>query len=758
MSLTWKAQGKQALPYALLFLFALALRLVCIAEQARRNPLFGFPTVDAEYYSQWADQIVGGQWDWPDLRNYLPIYPWFLAICKWFFYGDDPWGVKVVQSVFSSLSCVLLAAVTARVFDRRAGLAAGLLFAANWLFVIYDGERYSETLCLSCLVLCLYCLLCQAPGWIRTLVGSLACALACACRPNLLPIVPLTAGWIFLHEQTYLRKWLHAAASLAVVGLIFTPVLLHNHRVSGRWALRAQQYWNSYAALEPAIGGLHPAAGIAFDKYMLRPVLVGAFSHEQADLYWKEQTFKLLHESTWPALKNYLLARAIIFTDATEWSQEFDVYAYRSYSQLLSLPWPGFGWVFPLACAGLAGLAAQWRGRPRPDRETILRQQFLVLFLVVVAAFTFAAKVTGRYRIPVTLMLTPFAGAGAAWLLSKEGRRPALFGAFFAGGLLSWPDWPDLRHRQTAMHDYYIGLLNVSEGRLDQAENAFRLGTERQPWNADAPCELARVLLQEHRIPEAMAAVDEAVRREPVFWKAWNLKAAIATDQQKYDDALAALDRSLAIYPQQPEPWMQKKQVYAATGRWEEEDAAYRHAIDNGAGAAFAIEYALALEDHKLFPQALLQLSALLNDATSTPRFDRARACLLLGDLAAIDLHQLEAARARWKQAADQFPDVAFVADQAQFLLGNISAEEYARRVKTANAETASRFFDFNRGLVALLAKDYPNAESALLECLSRSRLNTDSPRPESIPEKWAWQILRARPKQSEAPPPPAPN
>jgi len=87
-----------------------------------------------------------------------------------------------------------LAAVTVRVFDKRAGIAAGLLFAANWLFVVYDGERYSETLCLSCLSGCLYFLLCVRPGWIRTLGASFACAIACGCRPNLLPLVPLAAA------------------------------------------------------------------------------------------------------------------------------------------------------------------------------------------------------------------------------------------------------------------------------------------------------------------------------------------------------------------------------------------------------------------------------------------------------------------------------------------------------------------------------------------------------------------------------------
>ena len=741
-----------------LFLLALGVRLIYLVEQSLYNPLFDYPVVDAVIYSSWADEIVRGQWWWPELRNYLPVYPWFLAICKWFFYGDNAWSVKVIQSVLGASAAVLLAAVTRQLFGRVAGVAAGLLMACNWLLIVYDGERYAESLCLFGLVLCLYQLFCVAPGWRRTLLAGVSCALACGCRPNLIPLIPLVAFWIFWTAGTRSSKWLQAAAIFILAALIFLPVLLHNHQLSGKWMLRAQQNWNLYAAVNPDFGGLHPAGGIAFDKWMKEPVLAGCYSHPDQDVYWRQRAGQLLRDRPWEVARNFFVARGAIFLDATEWSQEFDVYAFRNYSALLRLPWPGFGWIFPLACVGLVGVGMKWKSRisggsragaVQADGESVNARYILLAGLLITIAFTFLFKVTGRYRFPVTLFLTPFAGAGLAWLwqalVERRWKAMVLPGLVLGlAGLLCWPDWADLRHRQTALHEFYMGQKYRAAGKLPEAEAALRRAMQKQPRNADAPCELARVLGQEQRAAEALVAVSEAIRLEPEFWRAWNLKGSLAAEQQQYDLALRCIDRSLILFPPQPEPWILKSEVCAKTGRWPEENEAYQKAIDHGAGADCQLTYGLRLAEKELLPEARKQYEAVASDPTQA-RFDRARAQMLLGYLLALQLHQPEQARTCWREITVAFADLPFFADQAAFLSGDLAEAQYRVRAEGLQATAALEFYDFNCGVFYVLQHDVSRAEQAFRACLTHGGLSPSlSAAPAALPQKWAWMQLQA--------------
>ena len=384
-------------------------------------------------------------------------------------------------------------------------------------------------------------------------------------------------------------------------------------------------------------------------------------------------------------------------------------------------------------------------------------QRFLLVCLLIAIVFTFLFKVTGRYRFPVTLFLIPFAGAGVdgLWraLAEKRWRAILLPGAVLGvASLLCWPDWADLRHRQTALHQFYIGQKYQLAGRAQEAEAAFRLALRQQPWSADAPCELARLLWKEQRLSEAMDAVSEALRREPDFWRAWNLKGTLATEQKQYDTALACLDRSLAVYPQQPEPWMLKTDVYAKTGRWSDEDEAFQKAIQQGAGASFILTYGLRLADQGLYPQALQQYGAVSGDS-SYERFDQARARMLMGYLFALQLHQSAQAKLRWKETAETFADVPFVADQAAFLIGAIPETEYRARAEALQNKSALEFYDFNRGVIYTLQHDTVRAEQTFQACLTRGGFSPDLPEaPAVLPQKWAWTQLRNLHAQPDKP------
>ena len=140
-----------------LFLVALCFRLIYIIQSVD-NPLFGVPVIDAKVYDEWAGRMADGVWLWDYVGNYLPIYPGFLALQKIFF-GAGPLVNKLVQSMMGSLSAVLLAQSAALAWNRRVGLIAGYLIAANWMLVVFDAEKFAESFSIFFLCLTIWLLI-----------------------------------------------------------------------------------------------------------------------------------------------------------------------------------------------------------------------------------------------------------------------------------------------------------------------------------------------------------------------------------------------------------------------------------------------------------------------------------------------------------------------------------------------------------------------------------------------------------------------
>ena len=731
-----------------LFVAAFGLRLFYCWEQSLHNPLFDFPTVDASVYWRWAGEMAGGKWLWTEMQNYHPAYPLFLAACKLFLWGDSAWGVKIVQALLGSAAAVLLAAAAGRVLGRRAGLLAGWGFACTWMFILHDAEMYAENLGVFALAAGLYVLFCRPPGCSRALLAGGAGALAVACRPNLLLLVPVAAAaLVFWPRWPGRRAGLYLALFGSMFLLALVPVILRNHTISGGWALRAQQNWNVYAALEPAFGGLHPAAGIAFDNQMRRPLTVGRGNNSpQIEAYWKDQTRELLRTQPGAVAWNFLVVRGLVFLDAVEWGQEFDLYAYRAASSLLRLPLPGFGWIFPLACAGLFWVWRErlrgtgWRLDGTPGRDGA---RLLLLFLLAAVLATFPFKVTGRYRLPVVLFLLPFAGAAldsTINLLREKRFRLLGTGAavFLAAAAVCWPDWADLRHRQTALHEFYIGLHYRDTGNLDQAEAVLRAGLSRQPHNADTPQLLAELLLARGRPEEAMPVVREALCREPEFWKAWNTRARIALALGRQDEALDCVSRSLALLASQPEPWLIRRLIHARAGRWAEEEGAFRAAIQAGAAPAVVLEYGTRLEAKGCWQEALLRYGAVIEDA-ALPSPIRARGCMLAGYLFVRRLHDPGRAATFWRRIPAEFAAADFFTDQALYLTDAISEELYMKKVAAGGSPAASAYCTYNRSLRRRLQND-PAGADLLLRQLARG----ESADGAGEPEQWAREELAA--------------
>ena len=491
---------------------AIALRFL-YNFQSIANPLFGAPLVDAADYDAWANRIVRGDWLWDRVDLYTPVYPYFLALLK-LVSGGSIAAIRFVQSIMGAGAAVLLGKIAERLWDRKVGLLTTVLSSTNWMLVLYDNEEYAESFSIFFQTLALWLVFCRAGGVFRAFIAGLAFGLSVGARANLLLCLPIfLAGLFFTSRVDRKKAWIQVTAALAGAALLLGPILLRNHQVSGAWMLRWGASWSLYSGLAPEFNGLHPPAGVLYDNYVRQPLQQGLRSEADSERYWEERLGAVLKNDPGGVAKNFL-KHVMIFLNAREWSQEFDVYAYRSYSWILSLPWPHVWLVVPFGLVGIIFCT-----RRLPERWLLLG--FLILSALSMVPF----KGSGRYRLPTLVILGPFAAAGLVYVAGLVRTRqwrtivlPATLLVLF--GVVSWPDWLHLDQRQTARHWFFVGLWKKQLGREDEAIAAFEKSMKEFPWDADSPYRIGLILFERGDGQGARPWFDTALKREPEFAEA----------------------------------------------------------------------------------------------------------------------------------------------------------------------------------------------------------------------------------------------
>ena len=714
-----------------LFLVALCFRMIYILQSAD-NPLFGVPIIDAKVYDEWAGRMAEGVWLWDSVGNYLPIYPAFLALQKMFF-GTGLLVNKVVQSVMGSLSAVLLAQATALSWNRKAGLIAGYLIAANWLLVVFEAEKFAESFSIFFMSLTIWLLLnASVRIWVVTAAGF-TFALSAGARANLFLLLPFILWWLIRFNRTrlkpaILRAVLFCIGTVVVIG----PIVYRNYQLSGAPMLRAQATWSLYAGLAPEFKGLHPPVGILFDKYMNLPVQAGLREEKDVERFWGRKVLDVIREDPTGVAVN-LMRRLLIFLNAREWSQEFDAYAYRAYSGVLSLPWVGFWLIGPLGCLGLILLR-------RPSKDQLLIAGCTIISFISIIFF----KASDRYRLPTSVLLSIFA-AVAAWRIWQQWRlgdarfvvRALIMLAFFC--LLSWPDWPDLESRKTARHDFHLAIHSGSVGRLDDALRHFKASMETFPWDPDSPYNIGRILVYKGQKKQGLEFLHEALQREPHFPEAINEIARYYASEGDLVTAERQAQVSLQLNPTDMDTLLLLAQIYRRQGKRAEELTFLEKAVLESKNAEAAMTVADRLIELGKYPQAV-SLYELVMNAHDADRHLRVKAAMTAGITAVRFFKDKGVGKEFFDIVVTDFGEFTFFALQAEFLQGGIPEEEFKKRMaRGADWQAAAAYVV---GLAHWWRGDLKNAVTAYKECLAS--INTErSIRPAGLPQKWAWDDLQ---------------
>jgi 4-amino-4-deoxy-L-arabinose transferase-like glycosyltransferase len=507
----------------LIFLLALGIRILFVIEWMGL-PYGHIPFLDANSYDQWAQSIAGGAWLRHTAFYQNPLYPYVLgSLYKAF--GPSLAMVSYLQAAIGALTCAIVARTSEVVFGKRTGLFAGLLMTFDGVLIFYVAPVIKETLGIFLLAWFVHLIFTrdlEEDRWSGFLAGILLGA-AVLVRSNLL-ILPLGfLLWDFLSKRRFfLRKYKLLCAGAAIA---IMPATVHN------W-IAADDFvpvvygggFNFYIGNSPAATNLVYPTGVSTD-----PV------QEEKDTTRIAESE--LHRSLKPSeVSSYWFGKAIQFLEG-------EPLAFPSL--LVKKIW--FFWMNPEIPDGydggfvarnfstslkfgfvsftlLAFLAAigTFLGWNTPPSDDKTRGMVSFVLIYMISVVPF--YVTDRYRMPVILFLVPLAAHGTRLLV--EGVRQA--------------DWkPIIKAFAFSVPLLIVGCYPVQWGPNFYAVKAFNWGVFAS-LSSDAGSDL-----------DAVAAMEKALAINPIkINSSTYIKASTSYERLgRLAEAEDMLRKATAIYP-----------------------------------------------------------------------------------------------------------------------------------------------------------------------------------------------------------------
>jgi tetratricopeptide (TPR) repeat protein len=542
--------------YVWVFAAAILIRLMYFRQALANNPLVLFPIVDAEVYVNWARAIIEHGWIiWPTPINYTPAHPLLLAFFI-FITGGAGGSAMLFNLLLGAAQAVLIGKTAERVWNsRRTGLFAALAAATYWPFIVFEASFFAEAPALFCLATAVYCVIQYTAGNSkpRTLAtGGFLLAYAALTRPHIFIlyapfIIALVVPGIRMKQSFRLRRTATEAALFLLPVIILSGlIIIGNGLKNGSWKLRTMTSVNLYLGNDPALDSIIIPPGVEWNALMLQAVNNQGEYADEANDYWIARTRALI-TSRFPEWLHLQARKFFMHFGNYEISQEIDVYAFREYSPLLRLPvWPGFATLLAFA---MVGMIAGTR-----NRSALLLLSLSLLY----AAGMFPFQAASRFRLPLALLLTPFAGCGLHSILillkQRHIKRLTVYLLILAFVLLfSLPDYTRLRQRNIIRNTFFRARQLHAKGALDPAAATYRQAAHRDPSDPNAPLHLGYLLRDQGQLPQALSQFQESARRFPDNYAAHQALADCLLRLNRPDQAQPHIQTAMRLYPGEPE-------------------------------------------------------------------------------------------------------------------------------------------------------------------------------------------------------------
>ena len=542
-----------------------------------RDPFFNYfrHIPDAYYYNNWALDMVANKW-WlggPEVFYIGPFFAYFLAAI----YGTIGPHLVLVRVLFVVLdvgTVLFLYGFGRRMWDETTARVGAIIWICYLPAIFFTSLLLPVTVDLFLLAAAWYFVARGVDGnkWFFVPAGA-AVGLVTLDRPNLLFFIAAVVVVFFFYRKKL--GWLRPILFIAPVALLVFAVTLRNYVVTGDWVVVSSQggvnfflgnseqangfYWNlgemSTGRPEQLNRELSFRVAEQAEKRPMKPTEVSR--------WWTRRALSWVRENPADAAKLYL-RKFWIVTNDFEVSLNVDFYYMTFVSAFHKVPLPWFGFVLPF---GLIGLALYVR-RPK------FLWAFGAAFILSYGASVIAFFITSRYRIPLALALTPFAGAGFVGVIRAwrawQWRRGALLtaAAVVLGAASTYPCSGIERESSFGQSYYRYGKYYTDEGQYEKAIPYLRKATRLAPEVAAAFYTLAYSYEQAGQRDTALQTYYEGtvVHPEASFMHYGYGDALRRAGMIR--QAIPPLNRAVTLDPSYVEGWFSLAEAYAATGDW----------------------------------------------------------------------------------------------------------------------------------------------------------------------------------------------
>ncbi|MEM6261349.1 MAG: tetratricopeptide repeat protein [Bacteroidota bacterium] len=228
-------------------------------------------------------------------------------------------------------------------------------------------------------------------------------------------------------------------------------------------------------------------------------------------------------------------------------------------------------------------------------------------------------------------------------------------------------------------HWYHIKLGNLAQqfGKMEESEANYRKALELDASQAIAVVELGHLLVAEGRHEDAIIAYREFLEEEPFHATVWYHLGRVYRQVGDFDQALEALDFSLAISEKEVFPFAERAEVLMEQERWAEAIQALLEALSRDKDAPDLIFLlASCYEQLEMFPNAIFQYKQLTKLDPENP--------------------EAWAGTARCLKKTERYPEAAHFFTKAYELCQTCCEISFALAVceyKVGNHQCASEFF-----------------------------------------------------------------
>ena len=390
---------------------------------------------DSRGYLDWAQRLAAGDWYGSETFYQAPLYPYMLGVLIALGGPSLTW-IRIVQAILGAIGTALLGGAARRFFDPKTGVIAATMMALYAPAIYYDGIIQKASLGMFLLSLLMYLLALVAVGSklsvksriAVSLLTGLVLGLLCLTRENALLWTPLVAIWVWMSakgDSNASRIKLVACFAVGIAS-VFVPVAARNASLGGEWSPTTFQSGPNFyignglhatGVYEPLVVGHQSPEFERADAQALAESYVGRpLSSREVSKFWFTRALVEIFEQ--PGQWCWLTARKLLMTVNQYEVPDVEsphVHAFWSTPLWVLMKVWAFGLLFPLAALGVY---LDWRH----IKQVWILPALTLSMVIAVAAFF----ILGRYRLPLALLLIPFAAYAVTHLRQTFASRRSI--------------------------------------------------------------------------------------------------------------------------------------------------------------------------------------------------------------------------------------------------------------------------------------------------------------------------------------------